>query len=250
MTGRTLATTLFAALVAGVAGGFVAIQLSSDSDAAPIMTAVKDEEQHDYSDELDSLRNSIKLLEGRILLSESQPEAPDIDVPNATVKKLTERIEQLERTPVSTTKESETTFKVDSETVSKAIRKELDEQKAQDSAARKKKKAAGVKKWLDGENKRLMSTMTKKLELAQWQQESIGRVLDTYNARYQEMVARVIEAKENGDDFDWDGEFSTIGTEFTPLIEAELTATQLETFRETIGEGGDIGDFLGDGWGK
>ncbi|MHC4841504.1 MAG: hypothetical protein ACYTDT_11240 [Planctomycetota bacterium] len=251
-TGMMMATVV-AALGAGVGGGFLAVHFAND-DAAPtapkaaVADADSDNEVVDSSSgELDKLRAKIALLETRLAKAEANDAAPDDEL-----SAMKARIDKLEESPTATAADSggggETV--VESSDLTEAVNKALEDRETKKKAERAKKKEAETKKYFERESKRLMGAMTKKLELSTWQQESITKIVASYHERQRETWDRGVEAKENGEEFDWEGEFETIEEEFMPLVEAELTASQIETFRAGIPEGEGLGEFGGGGWGK
>ncbi|MDC1141732.1 hypothetical protein OAU50_01450 [Planctomycetota bacterium] len=239
--------TIAGALAAGVGGGFLAIQLSADeaSPSAP-RTAPTDTNHTSTSDsateDITALQSKIRLLEARLDQADADAEKPDAMADE--VSALKNRIKELEARPTaSNTGDSVEADSPDTESpvIEEAVNKAIEKREAENKKAKHEKQKKQVAKWFDGESKRIVTGMNAKLTLSNWQQESISAILSGYTTRRQETMARGMEAKENGTEFDWEGEFRSIEEEFTPQIEGELTASQLETFREVVGQEGGKG---------
>lgn len=253
MKGGWLLAAIFASIVAGAGGGYVAVEMQKSTQDAPKQVAaaqpgaLDDEAPRatDNSGELTKLRQDIQALQVR--LDQSERDKKDMqDSVDALSTKLAKAAEAPTSDVVAKGTSAGTPDTVDAtapefaEAVEKVI-KEREEQRALERDAERKKQ---MEDWANARNKTIVDKLTTELALTEVQKTNISTVLANMNTKRGEVMERGRAARDAGEEFDWGAEMTATSAAALEEVKAELSSAQISTLDSLLGEDGNL-DSLG-----
>lgn len=247
----------FASVVAGAGGGFVASRYLGAEQPTPakVEVAAMDLGGTDHgadlkrqSDEISKLRGELQALQVRLDKAE-QPQEPDAELKKqlADLQAKVDNMKSTGGTVVASDGSGEAVPSPDPNTtefeaaVNAAIEKREAAQRAERDAERQKQ----MEEWANQRNKTIVDKLTTDLALTDVQKTNIETILKDQDAKRAEVMARGNAARENGEEFDWRTEMSTVSTAAVEAVRAELSSAQLTTFNELLGESNSLDSLAG-----
>lgn len=250
-----LLAVILSAIAAGGASGFLATQFieEPESPAAQIALEHDADEPKDFTDDIrkqsarisvhdddiDALRSSLADAEAGMV--DEAALLKRIDVLNARIAALEAR-----KPTVEATKDGEPDPEAD--VLKAAVAEAMEEAEVKRRAERDAERREGASRWMSRGNDRILTTLSDKLNLSEVQKETIKAQIDEYSKKRIAVMTKGMEARRNGEEFDWREEMTTVSTEATDAIRLELSSAQASTFDELVGDEGI--SSLGGGFGR
>jgi hypothetical protein len=259
-----LLIAIFASVLAGAGGGYVATQYMADNQpasnkvaAAPLEDLGGDDATAGSSDQDGKINKLQGDLNSLLVRLESAEKA------NKENAKLKDDIKKLEGTiaefkkggPVVANPDSAEGDPASGETVEPvlpsaytspefkaAVVDAMNEQQKKDREER-------MQSMIKSRDKRIIDKLSTELNLDESQKTNIQTALDNMHTKYDEVRKRGEEARKNGTEFDWRAEMKTINDSAVEEVRNQLSSAQQSTFNELLGDSGDLNRLAG-GWGR
>lgn len=229
------------AVVAGGAGGFLATQLAAPtSTPAPTpRQIVADQPDAGTDDDLTPVvskqGNDIYAMNSKIdglfrRLEAAESKAAEAD---RLAAKLAEVERMIQTAPPAADGTAAPAPAIDPENpvfreaVSKAI-------VAHEEAERQRR----TEEMTAAQTRRGVETLTERLTLSADQIPKVKAALDDFAIKRRDIMAKGQEAQRNGQEFDWRTEMTNVSKAAADVVRNDLTASQLSTFNELVGERG------------
>ncbi|MCB9895900.1 MAG: hypothetical protein H6839_15745 [Planctomycetes bacterium] len=253
-----LLAAIFASIVAGAGGGYVAVQYATPAQNTPKQVAAADplslegdanDKGTDNSDELTKLRQDIQALQVRL----DQAERDKKDLKEGIDSLNTKLAKAASAAPVTSGGETvdnggstdpvDTTNPAFAEAVEKVIQQREEEAAAKRDAERKKQ----MEDWAASRNKAIVDKLATELSLTEVQKVNIETVLTDMNTKRGEVMERGRAARDAGEEFDWQAEMKTVSDEALEAVKGELSSAQVSTLNTLLGDSGSLDSLAGRG---
>ncbi|MCA8914102.1 MAG: hypothetical protein KDB90_01720 [Planctomycetes bacterium] len=251
-----LLAAIFASIVAGAGGGYVAVQYGNQNQPAPKQVAAADpltldsdakDKGTDNSDALTKLRQDIQALQVR--LDQAERDKKDL---KEGIDSLNTKLAKVPTAPAGggetveggtgggTIEPVDTTDPAFADAVEKVIQQREEEAAAKRDAERKKQ----MEEWAASRNKAIVDKLATELSLTEVQKVNIETVLTNMNTKRGEVMERGRAARDAGEDFDWQAEMKAVSDASLEEVKAELSSAQVSTLNTLLGDNGSL-DSLG-----
>lgn len=242
---------ILAAIVAGGAGGFVATELLTVDDQdrpevaanmPPPAPTPHDRRVHDPR--VEELVASIERVERKL----DRRERDDTVDQSAEIAALKERIDELETGAVAFNNAEDGAGDSDNapigrDEVDTYVEEVLERRETARREAEREEFRQQMERRNENERERVVTTMTEKLSLTGVQQVNVKTKLEEYQTKRGDLFRKFGEARRNNEEFDFRAERAKLETETKNAIEDELTLSQVSTFRELVGEDGQVSNI-------
>jgi hypothetical protein len=254
MKSAWLIIAVAASVFAGAGGGLVATKyLAEETKAAKtstVETAKLDDggtEAKDHTGEIARLQKDIGDLMVRLEKAESangdnaalQKKYTELSVQLAEMKKNATVAKTADGTPGEVSSSDPV--------LAEKVEAIIAEREAAERAARDAEREKQMQEMITRRNTQILDKLSTELSLTEAQKVNVQVALDDYTTKRREVFTRGQEARTNGTEFDWQGEFKTVNDAAAEAVRAELSTSQVSTFNTLIGEGS-LDDLAG-GWG-
>jgi len=261
-----LLIAIFASVLAGAGGGYVATHYLGDAQpkgntvaAAPIEDLGTDDSSADrkaQDDKIAKLNGDLNALMVRLEAAE-RAGAENAKLKD-DIKGLESKIAELKKAgavvaatdgngnpvaPANAGSMTPGTPEFDA-----AVAEAMEKKAAEDRAARDAERQKRMEEMMANRNKTIVDKLSTELSLTETQKTNITAVLEDMNTKRGEVWKRGEEARTNGTEFDWRAEMKTVNDNALEAVKSELSSAQLSTFNELVGEDGSL-DSLAGGWG-
>jgi len=260
-----LLIAIFASVLAGAGGGYVATHYLGDAQpkgntvaAAPIEDLGSEDSGADLKaqdDKIAELKGDLSALMVRLEAAE-RAGAENAKLKD-DIKGLEAKIAELKKAGVvaATDENGNPVAPANAGSMTPgtpefdaAVAEAMEKKAAEDRAARDAERQKRMEEMMASRNKTIVDKLSTELSLTEVQKTNISTVLDDMNTKRGEVWKRGEEARANGTEFDWRAEMTKVNDEAMEAVKSELSSAQLSTFNELVGEDGNL-DSLAGGWG-
>jgi hypothetical protein len=248
-----LAIAVFASVLAGGGGGYVAARFTGDNNqssakevAATPLTLDGGETDADNAELVDKLRSEVQALQVR--LGQAEHDKTELD---KKVESVNAKIDKAPRAPADdpTLNNSGNAIDLDTpegrEVIAKLVEGQLakrDEERAQQRGDEVKKR---MQEFAAMRNKQILDKLASELSLTEVQKTNIDAVLANMSSKFAENMERGRAARESGEDFDWQAEMKKINDDAVAAVKDELSSAQANTLDTMLGEDGNLNSLVG-----
>lgn len=186
-------------------------------------------ESPDNRSEVADLRAIVQQQDRELLrLREQLAEAGDAEALRAEIKRLKAEVADVQEEEIGP----------GSPEFAEAVNKAIEAKAEADRRERDEDRTKRMQQLFEQQIEKTISALDEKLSLTEAQESSIRDHLKSYGTARIETMGRGSAAREKGEEFDFQGEFTKLRDKYTKLVRDELTADQQAEFDELVGDKG------------
>lgn len=188
-------------------------------------------ESPDNRSEVADLRAKVQQQDRELLrLREQLAEAGDAEALRAEIKRL--------KAEVADAQQPDDVIEPGSPDFAEAVKKAIEEKAEADRRERDEDRKKRMQQLFEQQIAKTISALDEKLSLTEAQESSIRDHLKRYGTARIETMGRGSAAREKGEEFDFQGEFTKLRDKYTKAVRDELTADQQADFDDLVGDKG------------
>jgi hypothetical protein len=236
---------ILASVVAGAGGGYVATTMLAEKTPTPRTTVAANDFGSDPvnstsgsdAEELVRIRQDVDILRARLEKAE-RTDSPDKALTDQ-IDKLNTRIAQLEKGGAVVAKSADGSpnpVALPDAELDARFDDYMERREAAEEARRAAEREERMTEMVQAGNKAILDRLSTDLALTEAQKNNITVVLDNYATARRDVFQRGGEAREQGVEFDWGTEMTTVHNAAADAVRNQLAGEQLSQFNELLGD--------------